>query len=54
MKKNYIIPVFKTVNIKPTTLLGDSIDVDSENTAGERGWGAPQSSDLDFSEEASS
>lgn len=50
-RKTYIQPFLKTVMTKPCNILANStLDV-TENTAGEDGWGLPQSVDAEFEEE---
>lgn len=50
-RKTYIQPFLKTVMTKPCNILANStLDV-TENTAGEGGWGLPQSVDAEFEEE---
>ena len=51
MKTTYLTPDIKVIILQPTSLLADSLPTDPGNTAGEGGWGAPQSTDIEFEEE---
>lgn len=51
MKTTYLKPSLKAIILQPVSLLTDSVNVDSSNTSGENGWGAPQSMDIEFKEE---
>lgn len=50
-RKTYIQPLLKIVMTKHCSILaGSTLDV-KDNTAGEDGWGLPQSVDAEFEEE---
>ena len=51
MKTTYLAPNIKVFLLRPASLLTDSLPIDPGNTAGEGGWGAPQSMDIEFEKE---
>ncbi len=51
MKTTYLKPHLKVIVLQPVSLLTESLPTDSDNQAGEGGWGGPQSMDTEFEEE---
>ena len=51
IKKEYIKPSVKAIAVQPAQIVCGSLDKNDEATAGEGGWGAPQSFDGKFEEE---
>ena len=50
MKKIYIEPQVCSIILKPIKLLNNSIPTETTETSGEKGWGTPQSLDVEFEE----
>ncbi|MBR4572062.1 MAG: hypothetical protein IKO28_01395 [Prevotella sp.] len=48
MKKIYVQPSVMLIMLNTCNILAGSPDVDPNATAGEGGWGAPQSKDSEF------